>query len=92
MNIRPDFEISASQKSKWHAGPNGCKYRFEFARTMKVEWEGTRPPFRAKGFWMRYARRRDAFLVDVIPAGMTFVSACCFTGTVRILTGKGAAK
>ena len=88
MNIAPNFELKATQKSKWHAGPNGCRYRFEFAGTMQVEWEGTRPPLKARAFWQRYARRRDAFLASILPAGQVALSICGFTQTAKAIEGK----
>jgi hypothetical protein len=88
MKIEADYQISAISKSKWHNGPKGCKYRFHYGEGMTIEWDGEKPPLKAKAFWMRYARNRDAFLASFVPSGKVALSICAFTGTAKVIKGE----
>lgn len=88
MKIESDYKISAISKSKWHTGPKGCQYRFHYGEGMTIEWDGAKPPLKAKKFWMRYARNRDAFIASVIPIGQTVLLFCAFTGTAKHIKGE----
>lgn len=93
MKTLNSFPLTANAKTPWHRGPGGCSYRFEYTGKpggFSVEWEGNRPPIRAKGFWKRYAARRDTFVADATPAGLKVLVACAFTCTVREIEGRAA--
>ena len=94
MNINDNYRLNASNQSKWHLGPDGCKYRFSIKpdNRLGVEWEGHKPNLKAKSFWKKYARKRDAFLIGARPAGERMLVACFFTGKVKTLIGKGLPK
>ena len=57
------------RSSRWHG--KHCRYRFHFSEdlSLSVEWEGSAPPRKAKGFWRKYANHRSDFLRRSLPKG-----------------------
>lgn len=94
MEINKNYRINASNQSKWNSGPAGCKYRFHVRPnlSLRVEWDGHKPNLKAKTFWRKYASKRDAFLIEAMPAGTRMLLHCAFTGETKTLIGKGLPK
>jgi hypothetical protein len=79
------------RKSRWHGSKPS--YRFVLDATpphqMTVEWDGT-PRGQGKAFLRKYARNRDAFLKDSLPAGHRTLIVCPATGQSTVIEGTAA--